>query len=463
MDQSTGKEETHIATNFNMPQLSLTMTEGTIASWLKIEGDHVEVGESLVEVETDKVNIVLESPVQGRIHKILAKTGSVIKVGEPLCIISGAEENLSTGQEARTTSAPGGTASTAIEYAKTQAGSSDKLKEERRKFLLSPAARRLAKEKGLDPRKLEKIFGDYKRRITSEDLSEWLEQKPKMTPLAAKMAEELGISADSLPKTKDQRITARQIELLSQEAVGKQIDRSAQIKTGYKTEATRQKLTGIRRMIGERMLQSKSTAPHVTLNREIDVEDLTRLIEKMNRDWGMKGIKFSLTHFCVLAGARALELNINANSSLEGEELVTWKEINIGLAVATDRGLMVPVIKQANLLTVLEISKTSAELTQKARSGKLMLDQLQGGTFTVSNLGMYGVDSFTPVINPPEAAILGINRNVQKPVVLDGQVAIRRMMCLSLSFDHRILDGAEAAKLLADIARPLEEPYSLLQ
>ncbi|TRZ47949.1 2-oxo acid dehydrogenase subunit E2, partial [bacterium] len=227
--------------------------------------------------------------------------------------------------------------------------------------------------------------------------------------------------------------------------------------------ANRQKLTGIRRMIGERMLQSKSTAPHVTLNREIDVEDLTRLIEKMNRDWGMKGIKFSLTHFCVLAGARALELNINANSSLEGEELVTWKEINIGLAVATDRGLMVPVIKQANLLTVLEISKTSAELTQKARSGKLMLDQLQGGTFTVSNLGMYGVDSFTPVINPPEAAILGINRNVQKPVVLDGQVAIRRMMCLSLSFDHRILDGAEAAKLLADIARPLEEPYSLLQ
>lgn len=439
------------------------MTEGTIVTWLKIEGDYVEQGESLVEVETDKVNIVLESPVQGRIHKIFAKTGSVIKVGEPLCIISGTEESLSTEQEARATSTPVETDSTIIEYAKTQVSSLDKQKEERRKFLLSPSARRLAKEKGLDHNELEKIFGDSNRRITSEDLSKWLEQKPKITPLAEKMAEQLGISADSLPKTKDQRITARQIELLSQEVVSKQIDRTVQISTGYKTEASRQKLTGIRKMVGERMLRSKSTAPHVTLNREIDAEDLIQLIEKMNRDWGIKGIKFSLTHFCVLASARALELNLSANSSIEGEELVTWKEINIGLAVATDRGLMVPVIKQANLLTVLEISKTSAELTQKARNGKLMLDQLQGGTFTVSNLGMYGVDSFTPVINPPEAAILGISRSLQKPVVLDGQMAIRKMMYLSLSFDHRIIDGAEAAKLLADIARFLEKPYSLLQ
>jgi pyruvate dehydrogenase E2 component (dihydrolipoamide acetyltransferase) len=440
------------------------MTEGTIAAWLKAEGDHVEQGESLVEVETDKVTLVLESPVQGRIHKIFAKTGSVVKVGAPLCIISQTGESLLTEQEATATSTQVETDATVIESAKTEVNSLDKQKEERRKFLLSPSARRLAKEKGLDHNELEKIFGDRKKRITSEDLAEWLEQKPKTTPLAAKMVEELGIGAESLPKNKDQRITARQIEhLLAKEVVSKQIDRTVQFSTQSKTEASRQKLTVIRKMIGERMLRSKSTAPHVTLNREVDVEDLIQVIERMNRDWGIKGIKFSLTHFCVLASARALELNLNANSSIDGEELVTWKEINIGLAVATDRGLMVPVIKRANLLTVIEISKASAELTQKARHGKLILDQLEGGTFTVSNLGMYGVDSFTPVINQPEAAILGISKSLQKPVVFDGQMAIRKMMCLSLSFDHRIIDGAEAAKLLADIAMVLEKPYSLLQ
>lgn len=444
------------------------MTEGTIGMWLKMEGDLVAQGESIVEVETDKVTMILESPVAGRIHKIFAKTGSVVKVGEPLCIISGEGESLSDEQEARVTSTPVEADPISTECIKTEPrGSdeqkSDEQKEERKKFILSPSARRLAKEKKLDHSELEKIFRDSNRRITAEDLSEWLERRPKMTPLAAKIAEELGISSDSLPNTKGQRITARQIELLSQELASTQIDRPVSVSTGYKTEAGRQRLTVIRRMIGERMLRSKSTAPHVTLSREIDVEDLIQLIEKMNGDWAIKGIKFSLTHFCVLASARALELNLNANSSLEGEELVTWKEINIGLAVATDRGLMVPVIKQANLLTVMEISKESAELTQKARNAKLTLDQLQGGTFTVSNLGMYGVDSFTPVINPPEAAILGVSRIVQKPVVLDGQVAIRRMMYLSLSFDHRIIDGAEAAKLLADIAMVLERPYSLLQ
>ncbi len=447
-----------------MPQLSLTMTEGTIGAWLKMEGDLVAQGESLVEVETDKVNIVLESPVPGRIHKIFAKTGSVIKVGEPLCIISGAGESLSTEQEARVTSTPAEADSVSIECIKTQASGSDEQKEERKKFLLSPSARRLAKEKKLDHNELKMIFGDSNRRITAEDLSHWLEQRPKMTPLAAKTAEERGIRADSLPGNRDQRITARQVELLSQEAVtvSTQMDRTLP-GSAYKTEAGRQKLTGIRRMIGERMLRSKSTVPHVTLNHEIDAEDLIQLIEKMNRDWGVRGIKFSLTHFCVLASARSLEVHLNANSSIEGEELVTWKEINVGLAVATDRGLMVPVIKQANLLTVMEISKISAELTQKARNAKLMLDELQGGTFTVSNLGMYGVDSFTPIINPPEAAILGVSRSVQKPVALDGQIAIRRMMCLSLSFDHRIIDGVEAARLLADIASALEKPYSLLQ
>jgi len=439
------------------------MTEGTIASWLKTEGDRVEQGEPLVEVETDKVNIVVESPAEGRIHKIFAKTGSVIKVGEPLCIISGTEERLSTELDARAISAPVETDLTIIPHANNRVGSPDRQKGERRKYFLSPSARRLAKEKGLDHNELEKVFGECDERITAAALSEWLEQKPKMTPLAAKMADELGISTDSLPKTKDQRITAGQIEHLLQEVVGRQTDRTAQMSAGYKTEAGRQRLAGIRKLSGERMLFSKSTVPHVTLHREIDVEDLSQLIEKMNRDQGTNGIKFSLTHFCVMACARALELNLNANSSIEGEALVTWKEINIGLAVSTDRGLMVPVIKQANLLSVLEISKTSAELTQMARNGKLMIDQLQGGTFTVSNLGMYGVDSFTPVINPPEAAILGIGRSLQKPVVLAGQMAIRKMMTLSLSFDHRIIDGAEAAKLLDDIARFLEKPNSLLQ
>lgn len=433
----------------NMPKLSLTMTEGTIVQWLKPEGQRVQRGEPLVEILTDKITVVEEAPADG-IISVLAPPEAVVEVGKPIAVILEPGEKLEDAPKSAPDAAS--TSDSLPRRVETVPAEAGLAAEGRPPHSLTPAALRVAREKGLDVRELEVQFRGREKPLNSRELEEWLFARPRLTPLAAKTAQERGLGPDAL-QTPPAGGRLRLADLEATVSSGR---------PGGKTVATRRKLSGMRKLIAERMVASKHAAPHVTLNREVDVGELESLRHQLNEAWGQEGIKVTVTDFCVLASARALERFPQGNVSLKDGEVLGWAEINVGVAVAAQHGLTVPVIRGANRLSLREAARIVRELTRRTREGKVSPEELDGGTFTVSNLGMFGVDTFTPVINQPESAILGVGRVLEKPAVWQGGLVARKRLNLSLSFDHRVMDGAEAAGLLAHIAQSLEQPLGLL-
>jgi len=396
-----------LATEVLMPKLGLTMTEGTVVNWLKNEGDQVEKGEELVEILTEKITNVVEAPASGILKKILVGPGETAKVSEPIGIIAAPGEEV----EIEAPAAPAESAAPAAEAAPEAAQPAKRVK-------ASPAAKKLAQEHGIA---LEDIVGTGPGgRITREDVLKAVERKaaakPEPTPAAPVVEEAAG-------------------------------------------EEKRVPLAGMRKVIAQRMAESARTAPHVTIDMEVDMSQATAFRKALNE---VAPEKVSFTDIIVKVVAKALEEFPVINASLQGEEIVYHDYVNVGVAVALEDGLIVPVIRNANKLGIGAISKQVKELAEKAREGKLSPDEYKGGTFTVSNLGMFGVDSFTPIINPPESAILGVNRIQKKPVVVEDEIVIRPMMNLSLSFDHRLIDGALAAQFLQRVKALLENPNLLV-
>jgi pyruvate dehydrogenase E2 component (dihydrolipoamide acetyltransferase) len=389
-----------------MPKLGLTMTEGTVVNWLKNEGDTVEKGEELVEILTEKITNVAEAPASGILKKILVGPGETAKVSEPIGIIA------APGEEIEAPAAPAERAVPAAETA-TQAA------EPAKRIKASPAAKKLAEEHGIALADIEGTGPGG--RITREDVLKAVESKEAKPEPAAPVTE------------------------------------------AAKTEGKRVPLAGMRKVIAQRMAESARTAPHVTVDMEVDMSQATAFRKSLNAVATESiGGKVSFTDIIVKVVARALEDFPVINASLQEEEIVYHGEINVGVAVALEDGLIVPVIKNTNKLGIGAISQLVKELAEKARSGKLTPDEYKGGTFTVTNLGMFGVDSFTPIINPPESAILGVNRIQKKPVVVNDEIVIRPMMTLSLSFDHRLIDGSVAAQFLQRVKALLENPDLLL-
>ncbi|KUJ91038.1 MAG: hypothetical protein XD37_0759 [Thermoanaerobacter thermocopriae] len=378
--------------NVVMPKLGLTMKEGRVDRWLKKVGDIVKKGEEIVEVSTDKITNVVESPNDGILAKILVNEGEIVPVATPIGIITAEGEKL------------------------------EEVEKSEEKFIkATPVAKRLAKENNID---LSLITGTGPGgRITEEDVKKFIsEQKVK--------TEEEG------PK--------KEVAVIEGQALEK---------------VERMPMDNIRKTISQRMKKSWSEIPHVTEDIKVDVTELVNLRENLNH---ISDNKFTYTDLIAKACVIAIKKNPVVNWSIEGEYIIKNSSINLGIAVALDNGLIVPVVKEADKKSLLELSKNIKELSERARNNKLTPDEIIGSTFTITNLGMYEIDSFTPIINPPESAILGVNKIYKEPVVLDNNIVIRHIMKLSLSFDHRLIDGATAAKFLLDLKKTLENPVSLL-
>ena len=428
-----------------MPKMGDTMEEGKILRWIKQEGDPVKRGESLAEVETDKVNIEIESFASGVLRKILVPEGESAPIGAGIALIGAPDEPLPdslSGNGAVKTAATTEIAqatTTGVESAQTlneakgdyQAAQTivQSPAESQDRIFISPIARRIAEEHHFDYSQVEGTGPNG--RIIKLDIEAALAQKPEAVAPA----------------------TAAQLPVMEAEP--------APIEVSAATEVP---LSAMRRTIAKRLSQSMQTAPHFYMTSVIDTGKLADLRRQINEyaQNEPEPIKVSFNDLIVKAVAISLVRMPQVNVSFAEDRLILKKQVHIGMAVALEQGLIVPVIRNAEQLSVLAIARKSQRLAELARTGKLRPEDFSGGTFTVSNLGMFDVDSFTAVINPPESAILAVGSITPTPVVVDGQVVVRDRMKVTLSSDHRAIDGAIAARFLQEIKRLLEEPFGLL-
>jgi len=385
-------------TDVVMPRLDPGMQSGKIVEWLKKEGETVQKGEPILVVEGEKTTFEVEAPETGPLTKIIAQVGTEVQVAEPIAIIGSAG-----------TSAQRSASIQATQPEQQPAVGRSAGYEPSGRVVASPAARRLAQEYGVDLASLKGTGPGG--RITREDI------------LAARDARQTTQVAETVAKQPQTQIL------------------------------NRVKLSGVRKVVAERLSYSARTTVPVTITVEADATKLMAMKERQSH--------VGFTAFSVKAAAKALRNHPEVNSTIENDEITTYSDINVAVAINTDQGLVAPVIKNADKLSLQEISTAIDDLARKATENKLGIENLTGGTFTVTNLGAYDVESFAPVINPPQCAILGLGRVAYKPAGHGQNVIARPSTLLTLVFDHRIIDGVPAAKFLRDIKRNLEEPEDL--
>jgi len=400
-----------MATRIDMPQLGLTMETGTILQWLKQEGEKVDKGQPVVLIQTDKVEYEVESPAAGTLLKAAAAAGDELPVGSLMGIVGEPGENVATLLGAP---APAKAEPRAMAPEPTPAATAPPMaavppapvRAPGERVRISPVAKKLAQEHGIDVATL--VGTGPEGRIVREDVER---------AIAAASPEKAGVTPESIP------------------------------------------LTGIRKVIFDRMGQSWREAARVTLFADADMTEMARLREAKGAEWERRfGIKVSYSDLIHMAVARALREEPRINCRLDGQAVRVRKEVNLSVAVDLGEGLVVVVIKDADRKSLGDLAKAARDLAERARAGRLSPDDMVDGTFTVTNLGGLGVEAFTPIINQPQAGILGIGKIMEKPVVLGGGIHVRSMLTLSLVFDHRLLDGAPAAKFLAKVKALLEEP-----
>lgn len=442
-----------MATEIKMPQLGLTMTEGTIGKWKKNVGDTVKCGDPLVEIMTDKITSEVESTAEGVLRVICAKEGETVPVQGMLAIIGSADEKIEYGAAAEAVDTTG--KASAAPVAKGE-------------IKVSPAARRLAEEKGID---ISLVAGSGPDgRIVVADIEKYLATAPapqagdrvKASPLAKKVAQELAVDLTKITGTGPEgRIVEEDVRKAASKAAAPAAPApTVAAEPSKAAPAKGQPLSGMRKVIAERMTYSKHTAPHVTITTEVNVDATVAFRSGINAS--NKDTRFSYTDIITKMVATALRRFPAINASIVDNEIVQHESVNIGIAVALDNGLLVPVLRDADKLGLKEIKIQCKDMVEKARTNQLNMDMLSGGTFTISNLGSYDVDGFTPIINQPESAILGVGRIVKKPAVANDEIVIASMMTLSLSFDHRLIDGAQAAQFLKCIKTYLEDPMNMI-
>jgi pyruvate dehydrogenase E2 component (dihydrolipoamide acetyltransferase) len=430
-----------MATTLTMPKLGLTMTEGKVVKWLKQDGEQVDQGQPIVVVMSKKITYEVESPASG-ILRIVAQPkesrrvteviGFVLEPGEPVPEI---EKATAPPAEMMGDTVP-----------KVDAPASAPVVEERlREVRSSPAARRLARELGVD---ITRIQGSGRGgRVTEKDVQAFHDGQARIdaTPLARRMAEEEGLDLAHIPGSGPQgRIT--------EDDVLRSLDGRPMVGLAPPKAIP---FAGMRQAIAEAMMDSLRSTAQLTLTSHADVTALVGLRDVLRRRWEAR---ISYTDLIVKAVALALREHPILNSMLVGEEIVLHDEINLGVAVALDQGLIVPVVREADKRSVLEIHRVLRDLAERARGNQLAVDEVTGGTFTVTNLGMYRVDAFTPIVNPTEVAILGVGGISEHLALVDGQVVARSRMTLSLTIDHRVVDGAPGAAFLHTLVEYLEEP-----
>jgi pyruvate dehydrogenase E2 component (dihydrolipoyllysine-residue acetyltransferase) len=463
-----------MATLFKLPMLGQTMQEGTILKWYKAEGDPLEGWETLFEVMTDKVNMEVDPQVSGILRKILAPEGATVPVGAAVAIIGTADEPIDhllaeAGGAPGTLEAPTNGGPTAEPSAPEVIRSPGQQAVTSRDPFpsVSPRAREAAKEAGLDWKTLDIAGTGFEGMIVERDVEALLRQaeqsRPRVTPLAAKVAADLGVPAAGIPGSGlSGRVTAEDVRRHAETAAPPSMATPPQAVAapGALVEIP---LRGLRKTIADRLAESYRSAPHVPLRMDIDMTEAVRLREQVlpevERRWG---VRLTYTHLIAAATSAALTEIPALNATLEADVIRQYPTVNLGIAVALEDGLIVPVIRDAAALSLGAIAARTKELADRARAGRLTGEELTGGTFTITPLGSYGIQSFDPILNPPQVAILGVGAIEERIVPRDGQPAIRQMMTLTLTFDHRALDGAPAARFLARLRELLERPYLIL-
>jgi len=388
-----------------MPRYDWAQTEGTIVRWLKGDKERVEKGEIVVEVESMKAVFEVEAPETGILH-IVEKEGATVPIGKVIGFVAKPGEELPRREEI---------VPEAMEEEKAVKVEVERVEAVPRGVRISPLARRLAKEHGIDIRRVKGTGPGG--RIVKEDI-------------------------------------LRAIQELGAEAVPGEVLKVAEVLP----------VTGMRKRIGDRLSKSYREAIHVSMTMDVDVTEMVglrrSLLPKFEERWGVSP---TYTDIIVKAVAMALKEHPILNSTLEGDKIKVYEDINIGVAVSLEEGLIVPVIRNVDKKSLAEVSLELRELAEKARRHSLSPRDYTGGTFTVTNLGMFGVHTFQPIINPPETAILGVGAIEERPTIYKGEIAARSMVTLTLVFDHRVLDGAQAAKFLKTLKGILEEPGSILE
>ncbi len=451
-----------------LPQLGETMNEGTIVQWLVNEGDTVSKGDVLFQIESDKAVLDAEAPAAGTMRKILYPKGSTVPVLTVVALLGDPADDISkyvSGAPAAPSAAPAAQPATAESGAPaalpTVPSVEQALRHEGGRIFVSPRARKLAEEKGVD---LTLVAGTGPEgRIIEQDVVSFLAAQPKATPLAKKVAAEQGLPLTGLTGTgPGGRVVRADVEGTAAPAPVV-APTAAPVAAPAPAAGQTIPMAGVRARIAERMANSAHTTARVTLTTEVDATHLVAARTRL-KDAYAKELGFSIGYNDILAAicARALRELPYMNARLEGDQIRLLGEVHIGMAVDTDRGLLVPVIRNADRLGIVGIAKALRELVARAREGKSGPSELTGGTFTITNLGMFGVDAFTPIINLPECAILGVGRIKPVPAAVNGQVVVQERMWLSLTHDHRLVDGAPAARFLQRIAQLIEEPYLLL-
>ena len=455
-----------------MPKAGSEMEEGEIVQWFKNEGDHVEEGEVLLEIVTDKVNMEVEAEATGTLLKILAQAGDVVPVVQTIAWIGEPGEKIPGASESGEV-AP---AETIIEKKVDYTPVKEVEKVDYSGLRATPAARAYARKKGID---LSKVKGTGpKGRIHKDDVLDYkLNSKVKISPLAERIAKIEGINTESIVGTgPNGKIMKADIMAVLHGAPKVEAAPKAEVapKAPKAPKAPNENQWGVvetvpmspmRKVISKRMSESYFSAPTFVVNVEVDMTELLALRKKVvDAIIEETGKKATVTDFISLAVIKSLMKHPYVNASLSGDEKEMYLHhyVNLSIAVGMDSGLVVPVIKGADKMSLKELVVASKEITTKALAGKLKPDEMADSTFTISNLGMYGVKSFVPIINQPNTAILGVSATVPKPVVFNGEVTVRPIMTLTLTADHRVVDGLEGAKFMKTLKEAIENPLSLL-
>lgn len=429
-----------------MPKLGLTMTEGELVKWHKKEGDTIKVGETLFDVATDKLTNNVEAKADGIVRKILVDEGTVVECLKPVAIIGDKDEDISNLLKESLQDSKKNEVEKEVKESKEEIKDNRKIKKGER-IKISPIAKRLAKENDVDIQLLDGTGPEG--RIVLKDVKVYIENNKnniKTSPVAGKMAKDLGVNLEELKK--DGRIMKEDILEFSQKST---------FAVGEEASERRVKMSTMRKVIASRMSESSKISPTVTYDIEVDMTNLKRLKDQIKNEW-----KVTYTDLLVKIVSKVLIQYPLVNCSIEGDEMIFRNYVNIGVAVALEEGLVVPVVKYANQKGLKDISIEVKELAQKAKNNGLTEENSTGGTFTITNLGMFGIKSFSPIINQPEVAILGVNMITNTPVVENGEIVIKPLMNLSLTADHRAVDGAVAAQFLKEVKKYMEKPELLI-
>jgi len=434
-----------MAIEITVPELGESVLEATVSRWLKKEGDFVNVGEVLVELETDKVNLEVGAKGAGVLQKIEATEGADVKVGDVLGRIDekageqqeqaqAAPASRSEGQEAKPEVVETKQAEPQAEQKEASARTDGQQVEPQAAPQVSPVAARLARDKNVD---ISKITGTGSEgRVTKADVEMYLQKQetPQVTekPAPAEKPREAAPQPVPAASTSDRR-----------------------------EERTR--MSRRRRTIAQRLLEATQSTAMLTTFNEIDMSAVMDIRKRHNEEFQKRyGVKLGFMSFFVKASISALKAFPQVNAEISGEEIVFKHYYDIGMAVGSEEGLVVPVVRDADRLSFAEIEQTIKDLVARTEEGKLSIEDLRGGTFTITNGGVFGSLMSTPILNPPQVGILGLHKIEERPIALNGQVVIRPMMYVALSYDHRIVDGREAVQFLVHIKQVLEDPAWML-